>query len=274
MWLFIVIFISGKDLVNGGWDEVKTVMEGDALTLHTGAQQNKDNIETIWFFKSRNLTTRIAHMNNGKSFTHYEKTLADRLQLDQESGSLTICNISTSDSGVYEVSLTIRLDVSERKIKVDVYAPVSVPAIESKSLVIVDQSSGTSKQPQKKKEICSVFCSVRNDRGVFISWYKGGEMLNQTSNPDLNINLSLSLELHYNDPETYSCTAANPVNNKTVRLHMKQICPRQEDCVDYCGVTEAVVRLVLSGLVGIATVVFLVEHLMFCSSQGRAASSV
>ncbi len=110
-----------SDLVNGGWDELKTVMEGDALSLHTGAQQNKDNIETIWFFKSGSLTTRIAHMNNGKVFTHYEKKLADRLQLDQESGSLTIRNISTSDSGVYEVSVTIRLHVSERKIKVDVY---------------------------------------------------------------------------------------------------------------------------------------------------------
>ncbi len=115
-----------SDVVNGGWDEVKTVMEGDALTLHTGAQLNNDNIEIIWFFKSSNLTSRIAHMINGKVFTRYEKRLADRLQLDQESGSLTICNISTSDSGVYEASVSIRLHASERKIKVGVYGKLQI----------------------------------------------------------------------------------------------------------------------------------------------------
>ncbi|KAI2649418.1 CD48 antigen [Labeo rohita] len=274
MWVFIVFFIYVKDLVNAEWNGVKTMMEGDVLTLHTGATQLNKDTETIWFFKSGNFTTRIAQMNNEKVFTHYEKRFADRLQLDQESGSLTIWNISTSDSGVYEVSLTIRLHISERKFKVDVYAPVSAPAIESKSLVIVHQSSGTSRQSQTIEEFCSMVCSVKNDKGVFISWHKGGEMLNQTSNPDLNIILSLPLQLHYNDPGTYRCTAANPVNNRTTHLHIKEICSQQEGCLDHCGVTEVLIRLVLSGLVGIATVLFLVEHLRFCSFQGRAASSV
>ncbi|XP_067226850.1 CD48 antigen isoform X1 [Chanodichthys erythropterus] len=251
-------YLSGY-LVNGNQEEVKTVMEGDVLTLHTGAQL-KTNTATICLFKSDNLTTRIAQMNNGNIFTSFEERFAGRLHLDQESGSLTIQNISTSDSGLYKVSFIITLHISEKKFKVNVYAPVSVPAIEKNSQAVED--------------FCSVFCSVRNDRDVFISWYKGNEMVNQTSNPDLSIKLSLSLELHYNDSEIYSCTAANPVSNKSVSLHMKEICQRSEDCLDHCGITEALIRLVLSGLLGIATVFFLVDHVRICSSQRRAAAAV
>lgn len=117
--------------MNAGWDEVKTVMEGDVLTLHTGATQLHKNSETIWFYKSDSLATRIAQMNEENVFTHYENKLADRLQLDQESGSLTIWNISSSDSGVYEVSLTNGLDISERKIRVDVYGKLQLLPIQT-----------------------------------------------------------------------------------------------------------------------------------------------
>lgn len=52
--------------MNGGWDEVKTVKEGDALTLHAGATHINKDSEMRLFFKSGSLTIRIAQMNNRK----------------------------------------------------------------------------------------------------------------------------------------------------------------------------------------------------------------
>ncbi|XP_051736732.1 SLAM family member 5-like [Ctenopharyngodon idella] len=266
MWAFILYFICAE--VCGEVDDIETVKvkEGGFLNLNPGLHDPNGDVQILWTFESGRQSTRVAQMHQGKIYTHYDKRLTGRVQLDQETGILTITDIRTNESGLYKALIVINTHISGRRYKVDVYAPVSVPAIRSSSAL--HQSTGTS------EEICSVLCSVRNDRDVFISWYKGGEIVNQTSNPDLSINLSLQLELHYNDSEIYSCTAANPVSNKSVSLHMKEICPRHEDCLDHCGVTEALIRLVLSGLVGIATVFFLVEHVRICSVQRRAAASV
>ncbi|XP_016295360.1 SLAM family member 5-like [Sinocyclocheilus anshuiensis] len=271
MWAFILYLICVE--VGGEVDDAETVkvMEGDVLNLQPGVDDLKGDVQILWSFESGRQNTRVAQMHQGKIYTHYNTQFTGRVQLDQKHGILTITDIRTNQSGLYEALIITGAHITGQRYKVHVYAPVSVPAIRSSSSVSVHQSTGTQ---HKTEDFCSVVCSVKNDRDVSISWYKGSEMLNQTSNPDLSINLSLPLELHYNDPETYSCTAVNPVSNKSVRLHMKEICPRQEDCLDHCGVTEALIRLVLSGLVGITTVGFLIENLRFCSSQRRAASSV
>ncbi|XP_026121864.1 SLAM family member 5-like [Carassius auratus] len=270
MCAFILYFICVGVSVDGEVTDIATVevMEGGVLNLDPGLEDLKEDVQIMWTFESGGENTRVAQMHQGRIYTHYDMRFTGRVLLDQKTGILTIMDIRTNESGLYEALSIISTDITGRKYNVHVYAPVSEPAIWSSSSASVHQSTGTS---QETKETCSVFCSVKNDRDVFISWYKGGEILNQSSNPDLSINLSLSLELHYNDPETYSCTAVNPVSNKSIRLHIKEICPRQEVCVDHCGVSEA---LVLSGLLGIITVVFLIEYLIFCSAQKTTAASV
>ncbi|XP_057175456.1 SLAM family member 9 isoform X2 [Triplophysa rosa] len=260
--VFTVLFISVK--VTGDWHEIKTVMEGNVLNLPTRNTETESLEDVMWLFERGDRTFRIAQMYRGFS-PFYDESLTDRVQMDQQTGSLSIFNISTSESGLYTASLTINGFVTRKKIKVDVYASVSVPAI-SNSFATANQTQGTS---QEMHEFCSVVCSVKNDRDVFISWYKGDEIVNHGSSSDLSINLSLPLKLHYNETESYSCTAANPVSNKSIRLHTKHLCPHYEDCLQHCGDVEVLIRLILSALVGFATIVFLLEHMCFWSVQGR-----
>ncbi|XP_073731665.1 CD48 antigen [Misgurnus anguillicaudatus] len=220
-WVFIVMFIRVK--VSCDWHEVKTVMEGEDLNLPIRNTEPKSLDEVMWQFESIDQTFRIAQMYQGFQ-PFYDERLTGRVKMDELTGSLTIYNISTNESGLYTAKLTIKGLISRRKIKVDVYAQVSTPAI-SNSFPISNQSQDTS---QKMQEFCSVLCSVKNDHNISISWYKGSEMVNQTSSSDLRFNLTLPLKLYYNDTETYRCTAANPVSNKSINLQMKDLCPHFE----------------------------------------------
>ncbi|XP_056589071.1 uncharacterized protein LOC130409237 isoform X3 [Triplophysa dalaica] len=231
---------------------MKTVMEGDVLNLPTGKTEPRSLEDVMWLFERGDRTFRIAQMYQGFS-PFYDKSLTDRVEMDPHTGSLSIYNISTTESGLYTASLTINGFVTRKKIKVDVYASVSLPAV---------SNSFTDTQTQ----------------------------------------------------ESYSCTAANPVSHKSIRLHMKHLCPHYEgkitqtyirkslpttttfvplhtdklfpgkenvykndssrifsstDCLKHCGDVEVLIRLILSALVGLATVVFLLEHMYFWSVQGR-----
>ncbi len=84
------------------------LMEGDSVTLHTGVETNQQD-RIRWYFND----TRIAQITGdlSKICTDVQcnegtERFRDRLKLDHQTGSLTIMNIRTTDSGVYKLLIS------------------------------------------------------------------------------------------------------------------------------------------------------------------------
>ncbi|XDV23401.1 hypothetical protein PO909_027983, partial [Leuciscus waleckii] len=84
-------------------DAVKSVsvMEGDSVTLNTDVTETQNYLMIQWTFRS----TRIAEVNRlTQTSSTYDERFRDRLKLDQ-TGSLSITNIRTTDSGLYQLTI-------------------------------------------------------------------------------------------------------------------------------------------------------------------------
>ncbi len=114
---YLTSFIILSDLVNGEWDELKTVMEGDVLTLQT--RDTESLSEITWLYKRGDQTVRIAQMYQG--FEPFYERLIGRVKMNPKTGALTIWNISSSDSGLYQVS-PHNESITEKRFRVDVYS--------------------------------------------------------------------------------------------------------------------------------------------------------
>ncbi|XP_050959679.1 uncharacterized protein LOC127161081 [Labeo rohita] len=127
-------------------DAVKSVsvMEGDLVTLESGLTelQTKDGI--MWTFGF--LETRIAQINKDtgrfSTFNVLNGKFRDRLKLDHQTGSLTITNTRTTDSGLYQVTIsgrrqiTYRFNVTVSGVFADLDAVKSVSVMEGDSVTL------------------------------------------------------------------------------------------------------------------------------------------
>ncbi len=84
-----------------------SAIEGDSVTLHTGVE-TKQQEDIKWYFSSK----RIAQISGDLSFTCTDvqcntgtERFRDRLKLDHQTGSLTITNTRTTDSGEYTLKI-------------------------------------------------------------------------------------------------------------------------------------------------------------------------
>ncbi len=96
--------------------------EGDPVTLNTGVETNQQE-DIKWYFKD----TRIAEISGDLSDICTDvqcndgtERFRDRLKLDHQTGSLTIMNTRTTDSGLYELKI-ITNSISEKTFNLTVY---------------------------------------------------------------------------------------------------------------------------------------------------------
>ncbi|XDV23635.1 hypothetical protein PO909_028128 [Leuciscus waleckii] len=198
-----------------GVDEMKSVsvMEGDSVTLNTDVTEIRKDEDILWTFGAK--TSLIAEISRAAGiFSTYNGTdgrFRDRLKLDDQTGSLTITNITTEHAGVYQLQIT-GAKLTSKSFSVSVYAPLGTPNITR------DCSSSSSSS-------CSLVCSsVLNVCDATLSWYKGISVLSSISVCDLSISLSLPLEVEYQDKNTYSCVLNNPISNQTTHLDINTLC--------------------------------------------------
>ncbi|XP_077081482.1 uncharacterized protein LOC143735253 isoform X2 [Siphateles boraxobius] len=130
--LTVILFLLDHNVSGVGSDEV-SVMEGDSVTLNTGVQTNQQEV-IKWYFDD----TRFAQISGDLSFICTDvqcnegtERFRDRLKLDHQTGSLTIMNITHTDSGDYTLKIFSSSD-SEKTFSVNVQDVTAVETDEVK----------------------------------------------------------------------------------------------------------------------------------------------
>ncbi|XP_030597739.1 HEPACAM family member 2-like [Archocentrus centrarchus] len=232
-------------------DEGKTAVKAKEranVTLQT--RENLTNAQIMWTFGSENPNMLLATVKKREMKSDYDERFRDRLQLDSQTGALTITQLRVLDSGIY-MWQAIGNDILLKQFNLTVYSSVASPSITVSSSLISKSCSSV-----------TVECSAHNSQDLILSWYKGEGRLKNTSSPDLSSRLYLPLEIESHDKENYSCVAENPVEKKTTKLTREDTNLKIEsgEPGNWCQ-TEATVRLVISAVFGMALIILVVDHI-------------
>ncbi|XP_073700573.1 SLAM family member 9-like [Garra rufa] len=202
--MFILICLCSWSLA-GVFGESVSVMEGESLTLNTDVTEMQRDDLIMWKF-GLILIAKINGKDCKREF--YDERFRERLKLNHQTGSLTITNTRTTDSGLYTVTSSRK--VMPNTFTITVYVRLPVPVI-----------SSTSSQNQSPSSKCSLLCSVVNVSQVTLSWYKGNRFLSSIHVSNLSRSVSLHLECL---DDSYSCVVNNPISNQTQHLNSTELC--------------------------------------------------
>ncbi|XDV23489.1 hypothetical protein PO909_028052, partial [Leuciscus waleckii] len=92
----------------------KSVKEGESVTLDPGVTKHTKNVIT-WYFSDIHIAVITGDPNKTCADVQCKERFRDRLKLDHQTGSLTITNTRTTDSGEYQLQINnSRVSISKR----------------------------------------------------------------------------------------------------------------------------------------------------------------
>ncbi|ROL46197.1 hypothetical protein DPX16_4882 [Anabarilius grahami] len=107
LFVLLVSGVFGDDVVT------MSVMEGDSVTLNTDITKRQHD-KMLWYFEDTRVALINGHPNTSCLYDGEGGRFRDRLEVDYETGSLTITNIRPEHAGRYEAEL-IRSESSGKR---------------------------------------------------------------------------------------------------------------------------------------------------------------
>ncbi|XP_026113148.1 uncharacterized protein LOC113091738 [Carassius auratus] len=132
IWTSLFLFIHGVSAVETDVSSV-SVMEEDSITLNTSFETNQQD-DIKWYFSGIRIALITGDFHKICTDVQCNKgneRFRDRLKLDNQTGSLTITNITNTDSGLYELKIISIRKSSERTFNVTVH---DIPANEREQM--------------------------------------------------------------------------------------------------------------------------------------------
>ncbi|CAM4661540.1 unnamed protein product [Leuciscus chuanchicus] len=237
---------------------LESVMEGDSVSLNSDLTEMKDDDVIQWKIWFGDEITLIAEINKrADRITVYDDVLdgrfRDRLKLDNQTGSLTITDIRTEHEGHYDLLINSESNIF--------------------FLFVIDEVKSVS---VKEGDSVSLNSSLTEIDDYLIQWrFKNTLIAEISKQSDIFTVYDDVLDGRFRDRlkldnQTGSLTITNTTTEHagdyqllrfTERLSSKSFRVSAYDSVHCCGPTEAVIRLVLSALVGVATVIIVVYEI-------------
>ncbi|XDV22912.1 hypothetical protein PO909_027673, partial [Leuciscus waleckii] len=245
--------------LDGGFgDEVEfvSVKEGESVSLNSGLTEMKDDDVIQWRFGDED--TLIADIDKlADRITVYDDVLdgrfRDRLNLDNQTGSLTITNTTTEHDGGYELQIN-----SESKERFRLFVTVLESVMEGESVSLnsdLTEMKDDDKIQWRFEDENTLIAEInkRTDRITVYDDVLDGRFRDRLKldNQTGSLTITNTTTEHAGD---YLLMISGRLSSKVFRVSVY-------DSVHCCGPTEAVIRLVLSALVGVATVIIVVYEI-------------